>query len=199
MSAGEIQFYESVGRFAVAFEDFCNTMSNAIRSALEVKGLIDYKMQDVILSDMSAYQLKTLLQNITGVVIEQSDVNIEICKKIFKEVTGLIEERNEIIHSNWFILEVSDENTTSLDISAERVKANARGETVRIKEIAIGELEDACKRCHDLRWKISGLMRCFIGHSQLEDLFSVDNSMLITHFDKFIAMIPDLSVTNEDR
>jgi hypothetical protein len=97
------EIYQEIGRFAVQFEMFSHGLQTGIQNVLHKAGLANHNLTNIILADQTARPLKMMLQAMLAEIGNYDDTDRSIVNIIFAEVDSIIEKRNEIIHSTWFI------------------------------------------------------------------------------------------------
>ena len=94
---------KSIGLFCVEFEQVFFKLEACIRQILFDEGLKNDNIQEILLSNLSAFQILQTTQSLYFEKYAPAGKNKKIADKIFKDIQGLIENRNNIIHSKWFI------------------------------------------------------------------------------------------------
>lgn len=95
--------YRAIGKFAVKFEHLVFSMRLGIGFILSKHGLADQQLSNIMLAELTAQPMKNILASMIPQIMELSDTDKHILKSILKRVQFLIDKRNEIIHSTWFV------------------------------------------------------------------------------------------------
>lgn len=188
------EIYEHVGRFCVDFEQFCRAMEVCIRNILNTQGLTNESIQTILMAGSTASPLRTLLQNLTGEVLGTNE-NKALLSKAFSKLQTLIEERNDLIHSKWFVYgRKTEEDIAKFLAYGEKLHANKDGEAIKNFNLEKEKVETLIKKCREASIIISLLTRCVIGLRKIEDCFSIDNKKLVINYE---ALKPDKITYNE--
>jgi hypothetical protein len=171
--------YEYIGRFCVEFEQVCRSMETCVRAILTKYGLFDGSIQEILLSGHTAEPLRTLLQNLVGQTIVNTNDEQNSCNKIFKQIQDLVSKRNDIIHSKWVLVGQNNENE-QLEIMALGTKLRANKKGVATKDCQLGKtmLETLIDQCREASIMMSLLTRCVMGIRNISDCFHVKNDKI---------------------
>jgi hypothetical protein len=175
----EAQIYELYGKFCIDFEQVCRSMEACIRSILDKQGLTNEQIQDILLSGYTAEPLRKLLQNLVGEVLVKNSHDAKVCSKIFNIVQELTSERNNIIHSKWFILGFAkDDGVKEMLALGEKLHANMKGAATKKPKLDRGTVEENIAKCGEASILLALLMRCLIGLRKLNECFQIKNGQL---------------------
>lgn len=176
--------YEYIGRFCVEFEQVCRSMETCVRTILANAGLSDEPIQEILLSGYTAEPLRALLQNLVGQTLVKTDDERQVCKKVFGQLQELVSKRNDLIHSQWHIVGLRNEDEQQ-EILALGRKLHANKQGVATKESAMKKptLETLIELCREAGIMVSLLTRCVMGIRNLGDCFQVQNSGLIVKYE----------------
>ncbi len=108
------ELYASIGKFLVNFELVCFNIRTAIIFILYDSGLKNQQLTNIMLAVHTAEPLKSILHSLIGEAVRLNENEKEIIKNIFARIQKLIESRNNIVHSTWFI---GWSNKTMIDFS----------------------------------------------------------------------------------
>lgn len=97
------ELYRTIGEFVVSFEMVCHSLQHAITFLLHGAGLRNQQASSIILSGMTADPLCNVFQSLVGELTNLSDAERAIVKNLTSRFKTLNEDRNDIIHSTWFV------------------------------------------------------------------------------------------------
>lgn len=142
------EIYQEIGRFAVNFEHVSFAMQFGIRTLLQKSGLKNQQLANIMLADQTAYPLKTMLQVMVVEACNLDKPDLLIANKIFKRVSDLIETRNNVIHSTWFVGWSGVEDTDFSEVDGHKLSKNKGGASVKgfaYKATDFRRLSDECE------------------------------------------------------
>jgi hypothetical protein len=140
------ELYKSIGKCTVKFEHVCCSMQSGIIALLKKDGLQTHNLAEILIADTTAQPLKSILQAIIG-EFGMTEAEKKICDNIFKQIQKLIERRNEIIHSTWFISDPFPINTDFTKISSQKWRRGKKG-AIRNNEVCTAlEFEEFATKC----------------------------------------------------
>ncbi len=109
--------YRSIGEFVVKFEHVCFAVQTGILFLLDQAGLHNQNISQVLLAGVTADPLRTLFESLVAETQTLNDIELKMVKNALKRFQKLTEERNDIVHSTWFI-GWGNENTTDFSNAA---------------------------------------------------------------------------------
>jgi hypothetical protein len=166
--------YESIGRCAVKFEHVCFAMHQGITLLLGQHGLQSQRLAQVLLADSTAYPLKSILQAMIAEIVSLPPNDKSICDKIFARVQKLIQRRNDIIHSTWFVGWASSEDTDFSAASGHKWTRGKQGADIKSATYTSADFEAFAIECDIVAGLIRHLWGCIIYDRQLEKNFVMD-------------------------
>ena len=95
------EFIFSLGKFVIEFERICDSMRFAIMFMLQNQGLKNSGMEQVIIGDKAAAELRELLGALYNVLPDQDDNDTQAVRDLLKSIAELTEKRNVLLHCNW--------------------------------------------------------------------------------------------------
>jgi len=95
--------YAAIGHFAVEFEHVCNYLRIIIMTILSKEGLGNEKVMQILLSDLTAEPLRSLVSSLISETQQLSEADRKIVSKILTSVQDLTKNRNDVLHGTWFI------------------------------------------------------------------------------------------------
>ena len=179
----ENEIYQHIGKFCVDFEQFCRSMEACIQTIFEINGLKNDKLEKIILAGYTADPLRRLLQNLIGEVLG-NEKNKKLLSKAFKELQSLTEERNDVIHSKWFVYGVSTEQEINYFLAeGEKLHANQAGEATKSIDLEKERIEKLIQECKKASIIVSLLSRCVLDLRSVEECFSIENKRLVIKYE----------------
>lgn len=142
------EIYQEIGRFAVNFEHVSLAMQFGMRALLQQSGLQNQQLANIMLADQTAYPLKTMLQAMVAEACNLDQSDRLIANKIFKRVVDLIETRNNVIHSTWFVGWAGAEDTDFSEVDGHKLSKGKDGASVKgfdYKASDFRRLSDECE------------------------------------------------------
>lgn len=143
--------YTVIGEFIIKFENLCHNLDWLSERILEISGLDNKRVQEVILNsaNSTAGQKLELARKLYKAAFEKDYQNAN--ELIFSKIGEIIKERNRLIHSSWNF--GHDENSGEFGIfSSKPVKGASK------KEIAVHKMEKTfSKDIADLTKRVSPL------------------------------------------
>lgn len=97
------ELYEKVGEFAVKFEHVCHAMQTAVAFILQMEGLQNKQITNILLAGHTAEPLRRLFESLVGELVDANNTEKKIITNIFSRIQKLTTDRNNIIHSTWYI------------------------------------------------------------------------------------------------
>jgi hypothetical protein len=162
---GEI--YRAIGRYCVSFEHLSHTMQTGIILLFQKGGLNNQKLVHIVLAELTSYPLKSILQAMIG---ELADLSIEekrICDKIFSKTGKLIEQRNDIIHSTWFVGWANEQDTDFSDAGGYKLSRGKSGAGIKSFEYTAQDFDRFASECEAVAELIGRLWNCVLGDFQV--------------------------------
>jgi hypothetical protein len=107
------ELYQSIGRFAVQFEHVTLAMKHTVAEAYKSRGLTEPSLAALAFRRKAAGPLRRLYSEVvrTWLLPPGADGDIQILKAIEKRVDKLIDDRNEALHSTWYVGWGSEDDT----------------------------------------------------------------------------------------
>lgn len=141
------QLYEVIGKCAVKFELISFYLRQGITILLGEHGLKNQRLSQVLLADLTAYPLKSILQSLITEIATLPPRDKTICDKIFAKVQNLIEQRNAIVHGTWFVGWASTEDTDFSIASGHKWSRGKRGANLRQAQYECSDLNAFANEC----------------------------------------------------
>ncbi|MEH2085711.1 hypothetical protein [Nostoc sp.] len=97
------EIYSAIGEFIVEFEHICFAIQTSSIFILQKLGLKNQDVARLFVNKLTAGQLKDKFKDLVFLSKIFDTEELEMIKNILDRFQNLIERRNEIIHSTWFI------------------------------------------------------------------------------------------------
>lgn len=192
----EKEIYEYIGRFCVEFEQMCRSMEVCIRTIVHGQGLTNDSVSEILLANYTAEPLRTLLHSLLGETVVKSKNEEDICSKIFTYIQKLTGQRNDLIHSKWYLCGLrKEEEVEEVFAFGAKLHANKKGTATKKMELDKSELNELISQCKEASKMISLLLKCVMGVRSLKDCFSIEKNQLKINYE---ALKP-ISVKNAYR
>jgi len=166
--------YISYGKFAIQFEHLCKALRENILFALIKYGLTEQTITRILLADLTAYALVSKCRSIISFMYSDNPEGVKHIDPIFKACITIIEKRNLIIHGNWMIPMICDENTKNgvrYDIATglkeKIIKTGIKTEVNKFNENDFNELTEKIKIAQNL---ISNIEYCYQFNKDLQSI-----------------------------
>ena len=152
------ELYQAVGEFTVNFEHVTYTMQQGVISLMQLSGLKSYQVGEILLAELTAHPLKSMLQALLAELLVLSTDDRKICDNLFARTQKLIEQRNNIIHSTWFVGWAHADDTEFSDalgqkLSRGKTGAKAKTFTYKAEEFRLHSAE--CKKVSTLLFRLN--------------------------------------------
>src|SRR5690349_14749858 len=107
--------YAAIGEFVVEFEWICWHIRHLISIVLQLNGLNNWKLGEIIINQKS-FSADPLVLSLSGIIGETLSANVDVMAKMNdfrKGFQNLISVRNDLVHGFWMIgsdvVEVTDQ------------------------------------------------------------------------------------------
>lgn len=97
------ELYRSYGEFAVKFEHVCYAIHTAMVFMLQMEGLKNQKVAQVLLAGHTADPIRSLFSALVAETQSLDQTDKKILDSVLKRFQVLTEKRNDVIHGAWFI------------------------------------------------------------------------------------------------
>lgn len=170
------ELHASIGKFLVNFELVCFNMRTAIISILYDSGLKNQQLANIMLARHTAEPLRSILRSLIGETVQLNENEKEIIKNIFARIQKLIESRNNIVHSTWFI---GWSNKTMIDFSEAsgfKLHRNKDGEDTKTFKYKKEDFKKLSKEAEILYKLVLRLHVCVSCNFSIEKNFEFDEN-----------------------
>ncbi|MRD72057.1 hypothetical protein GH865_02165 [Rhodocyclus tenuis] len=127
----EQELYAAIGKACVDFEHVCHALRTAILQMLQAHGLVNQKVSQVMMAELTAQPLLSIYQALIAETLVLTEIEKRICDQLCKQVKGLIERRNGIIHATWFVGWAGCDDTDFSEASGHKWKRGKSGSIIR--------------------------------------------------------------------
>ncbi len=125
------RLYRSVGKFVVEFEHVCSALQAGIVFILHRSGLHDQNISQILLAGINADPLRTLFESLVNETQSLSKTDTKILKSTLNRFQRLTEQRNNVVHSVWFIGWGNDSTEDFSEASGIKYHKNKKGADVK--------------------------------------------------------------------
>ena len=170
------ELYTSIGKFLVNFELVCFNIRTAIIFILYDSGLKNQQLANIMLAGHTAEPLKSILHSLIGETVRLNENEKKIIKNIFARIQKLIESRNNIVHSTWFI---GWSNETMIDFSEAsgyKLHKDKDGEVIKTFKYKKEDFKKLSKKAEILYKLVLRLHVCISGNFSIEKNFDFDKN-----------------------
>lgn len=163
--------YATIGRFAVEFEQICHTMESGVRSILALEGLQSDRIQEILLSGLTAEPLSALFRSLCSEHLKPNETEAKIIKQVFSTLQQLISARNDLLHSKWFLaLKEKNEGCQAVAFGS-KLHKNSRGAATKRFEYTSTNFQELYEQSQASLWNVAKLVNCISGGYPLEQNF----------------------------
>lgn len=167
------ELYRSIGEFIVNFEHVCHAIQLGIVFILKKSGLRDQKISQIILAGMTADPLRTLFESLVGETQELNDNENKILKNILNRFQELTSQRNDIVHSTWFIGWGNEETVDFTNASGMKYHKNKSGSVTKSFSQKAEDFDNLAHEAVLLLKIFLRLHHCFVGDYKIEKNFVI--------------------------
>jgi len=105
------EIYRAIGKFVVEFELICYWIRFGITFILHNEGLHNQNVTQILLARIGAEELRSSFESLVNELYNLNDIEKKIFKNAIKRFQDLITDRNNVVHSTWFV-GYGNENST---------------------------------------------------------------------------------------
>jgi len=144
------ELYQAIGKCTVKFEHVTASMRNAVTFLLHKGGLRNQRLAQVLLSDLTAYPLKSIFQAMVPESNKLATEEMKICDNIFSRTQKLIQRRNNIIHSTWYVGWASPHDTDFSEVGGGKPERGKRGVLHKSFKYTAADFESFANECDEI-------------------------------------------------
>lgn len=174
----EEQMYEMLGRYVIAFEDFCESIRSLIVSILHAQGLKDEAVHEILLEGLTAAPLLSKLLALVNSTVAKNEDERKVFSKVFNQFREIFEERNVFLHSHWLPYALTEEDRTQFHFDRTKLGLNKSGASTKIYSPKVEDFERSINRCREAIVQFSLISRVVIGYRLLSECFEIEGDKL---------------------
>jgi len=142
--------HQYIGEYTVNFQKIVFQLQNLICWTFRYLGLKEPQIINIFFADRSANDILVLARGVFNQAYTLSVSEKKITEMLFKRVSDVIEQRNDIVHGQMFIgVEIKDENS-SFYMHNERIKKTKSGLKHTYSPASIEELKTKATEAYTL-------------------------------------------------
>lgn len=172
--------YRSIGKFMVQFEQIVFRMGLTVKLILSKNGLTNPQIGNIITADMTARPMMDMYKSMLLEQLHPIENDEKIIKAILKNITSIIEERNNIIHSTWFVgYGEIDATDFSVAIGQKTAKSS---QVIKTKEFRYksAEFDALSSKCEAILNLINQLMPVVIMGADISKNFAISKDGIVS-------------------
>lgn len=174
------ELYQAIGEFVVKFGFACDSVQTCIVFILNNAGLTDQRISQILLAGLTAEPLRMLFDSLVGQTQMLNDKEREIIRNVLNRFQKLIEERNDILHSTWFIGYGNRETTDFSKAHGMKYHKNSKGAVVKSPRMTAADFSKLSIEAKSLADIFNRLNACFIGGESVEKNFVVSRDGFVS-------------------
>jgi hypothetical protein len=163
--------YAALGEFAVEFEHVCFAMRCIIMSILHEQGLRNEKVLNILLAEQTAEPLRSLTASLFAETQQFSENDEKIIGSVLSKVQVLTQERNDVLHSTWFIGWYGTANGDFGNAPSIKPKRSKKGDISLDRTWRIEQFDILTARAKALSDNLRSINTCLSGGYKLHDNF----------------------------
>jgi len=175
--------YEMLGRYVVAFEDFCNSIQGRIIDVLHTQNLKNENVHEILLEGLTAAPLLSKLRALVNSVVAKDEEERKIFSMVFNQFNKIIDERNIYLHSHWFTFAESVESENTLYIQGSKLGLNGSGAASKVSNLKLEDFEHSIQRCREACLQLGLVMRITLGYRTLGECFELKSNTLTVNYE----------------
>lgn len=169
------ELYRAIGKFIVKFEHVCFNIQTGITYLLDRAGLRDQNVSQILLAGITAEPLRTLFESLVCQTQTLNAVERKILKNALSRFQVLTEQRNDIVHSMWFIGFGNECEIDFSEAAGTKLHKNKRGTAVKSFRKKADDFDVLTKEAEQLAKIFFQLHACFAADWSVEKNFVVSS------------------------
>jgi hypothetical protein len=149
-------------------------------SVLLARNGLNMKFSEILTSDLTAYPLKGILESLIPEIVELNDADRRIVKLIMNRLQKLIEDRNNIIHSTWFVGWSSPEDTDFSEVFGLKTTKGKSGRIAKHFNYKSEDFDKLSIECDDLAKLINTLSVVVFAKDEISKNFQITETGEVT-------------------
>lgn len=170
------ELYRSYGEFSVKFEHVCHAIHTAMVFMLQMDGLKNQQVAQVLLAGHTADPLRSLFSALVAETQRLDQTDKKILDSVLKRFQALTERRNDIIHGTWFIGWASATDTDFSVASGHKHHRSNKGASSKTFSYSPADFQALAKEAEALAAIFHRLNGCFVGSHAVSKNFRVDEN-----------------------
>lgn len=168
--------YRAIGKFSVKFEQLIFYMGQGITFFLSQSGLKNQQLSNIVLAGLTAQPVKNMFSAMIYEFIKSSDSERKIVKEILNQVQSLIERRNDIVHSTWFVGWANPSDTDFREVSGHKLTKGSSGAGVKVFNFTSADFDQFSDDCDSTSALVKRLWGVIIAEMSIESNFYYSDS-----------------------
>lgn len=153
--------HQYIGEYTVNFQKIVFQLQNLICWTFRYLGLKDPLIINIFFADRSANDILILTRGVFNQAYILSESEKKVTEMLFKRISDVIEQRNDLMHGQMFIgVEIKDENS-SFHMHNERIKKTKSGLKHTYSPASIEELKTKATEAYALASSVFQLFMYF--------------------------------------
>ncbi|ODS33581.1 MAG: hypothetical protein SCARUB_01315 [Candidatus Scalindua rubra] len=157
------ELYCSIGEFVVKFEHVCHALQTDIVSLLDRAGLHNQSITQILLAGITAEPLRTLFESLVCETQTLNNIERKILKNALNRFQSLTQERNDIVHSIWFIGWGNESSADFSEASGMKFHKNKSGAALKTFNQKAKDFDKLSQEAESLAKIFLRLHGCFVG------------------------------------
>lgn len=163
--------YNAIGKFCVEFEQLFFEIQNTIMTILDREGLQNINVLQLLLAGDTAESLRQKLLSLLPETVKLNEAEKKIIKNIFSRIQKLINDRNDILHSTWFIGWIREPFEMASSAIGQKYDKNKKGINTKRFNYKVEDFDAAIKKAMELKSLIIRLKVCLSAYYSIENNF----------------------------
>ena len=169
------EFFGLLGEFCVEFEEICYLMEECASDLLEINGLKNIFLRQVVLSNLTAEPLQRMLRALLAEHFKEYAFD-KILSTVFSEFEKITKERNSIVHGKWI---PPFEENGSIYARSRRLKTSKSGEDSEHLKYSEIEFSKRIDKCKNLQNSISTIRYLCSHPNQADRYFNISTGVKV--------------------
>lgn len=165
------ELYCSIGEFVVKFELVSHQIQIGITSLLGLAGIRNQKISQLMLAGLTAEPLRSLYESLIAETQTINDIERKMIKDALNRFQTLIQERNDIVHSTWFIGWGNERSINFSEVSGMKFHKNKSGAAIKSFERKVADFVKLSEEADLLAKIFLRLNGCFAGGFKVKKNF----------------------------
>ena len=142
--------HQYIGEYTVNFQKIVFQLQHLIRWTFRYLGLEQPQLINLFFADRSANDILVLARGVFNQVYTLNEPEKKITEKLFKRISDVIEQRNDLLHGQMFIGVQTNDEGSSFCMHKERIKKTKDGLKHTYSPATIEELKNQATEAYAL-------------------------------------------------